>query len=60
MKRILLEVTNKMQKGYGQFIIEIINKTEAGTPIFTHEITDLLIHEFKIDSIHAKKSLIQI
>lgn len=44
-----------MGKGYSQFIINKINEVPEGIPIFTDEITELLIKEFKIDNNQARK-----
>lgn len=46
---------NLVRKNYVQFIIEVINETPQGVPIFTDEITGLLVKEFNIDYNHARK-----
>ena len=38
-----------MHKGYGKFIIEKINEMQEGVPIFTDEVTDLVVREYGID-----------
>ena len=40
---------------YGQFIIEKINEIPKGIPIFTKDISDLLVKQFGIENIRAKK-----
>ena len=44
-----------MPKGYGQFVVEKINEIPEGIPIFTEEISDLLVAEFGIENIRARK-----
>ena len=44
-----------MPIGYGQFVIQKINEIPEGTPIFTKEISDLLVKEFDIENTRAKK-----
>ena len=44
-----------MLKGYGQFVIEKINEIPEGKPIFTKEISDLLVKQFGIENSRAKK-----
>lgn len=47
-----LEAPNKQ---FGKFIVSIIDKIPLGTPIFTDEVTEIMVNEFKIQQNRAKK-----
>ena len=49
------EVFKQPNRAYAAFIAQVLESIPAGTPIFTNEITDVVVEQFKMDRDRARK-----